>query len=64
MSCKIKSLFYAFDSLVNIRLINKKICKYQIEKNEFLRNIWFSVYLINQIRLQTFLEISANFYND
>ena len=36
----------------------------EIEKNEFLRNIWFSVYLINQIRMQTFLEISANFYND
>ena len=34
------------------------------EKNKSLRNIWFSVYLFNQIRIQAFLEISANFYND
>ena len=32
------------------------------EKNEFLRNISFSVHLFNQIRMQTtFLENSANF---
>ena len=35
------------------------------EENEFLKNILFSVHLFNQIRMQTtFLEISANFYND
>ena len=33
------------------------------EKNG-LRNIWFSAYLFNQIQMQTFLEISGNFYND
>ena len=33
------------------------------EKNEFLINIWFLVHLCSQIRMQTFLEISPNFYN-
>ena len=34
------------------------------EKNQFLRNIWFSENLFNQIRMETFLEISENFYNN
>ena len=34
------------------------------KKNEFLRDIRFSVHLFNQIRMQTFLEICAKFYND
>ena len=34
------------------------------EKNEFLRNVWFSVHLLNQIGMQIFLEFSVNFYND
>ena len=31
---------------------------------EFLRNILFPVHLFNQIKTQTFLEISANFHDD
>ena len=34
------------------------------KKKEFLRNIWFSVHLRSQIRMQAFLEIFPNFYND
>lgn len=34
------------------------------EKNRFLMNIWFSAYLFHQIKIETFLKISANFYND
>ena len=34
------------------------------EKTEFMRNILFSIHLYIQIRMQTFLEISQNFYND
>ena len=34
------------------------------EKNEFLRNTWFSVHLFTQIKMQTFREIFANFYSD
>ena len=33
------------------------------EKNEFLRNTWFSVHLSNQIRMQTFPEIFPDFYD-
>ena len=33
------------------------------EKNEFLGTIWFLVRLFNQIRIQTFPEISVNVYN-
>ena len=65
--CKIKSLRYTFDSLVNIRLLIKSIKKLvniSIRENEFLRNVWFSVNIFNQIRIQTLVEISANFHND
>ena len=31
------------------------------EKNEFLRNVWFSAHLFKQIKMLTFLKISKNF---
>ena len=34
------------------------------EKNEFLRNIWFSVHQYSQIRMQTFVEVLKNDYDD
>ena len=33
------------------------------EKTEVLRNIWLSAHLFNQIKMLTFLKISANFHN-
>ena len=33
-----------------------------VQKNRFLGNICFPVKLSNQIKMQTFLEISADFY--
>ena len=50
---------------VGVFLIAKETCDYPaFEKTEFMRNILFSVHLNIQIRMQTFLEISQNFYND
>ena len=55
-------MWYTFDSLANLWLINIETFGYQLlRKNEFLRNIWLSVHLFNQIIIQTtFLEIYAN----
>ena len=34
------------------------------ENKKIIINIWFSVYLFNEIKMQTSLEISASIYND
>ena len=40
------------NSLVNIRVINKGTWMSAFGKNKFLRSIWFSVHLFDQIRMQ------------
>ena len=50
---------------IQLGLLVKETYEYQrSRKMIFLRNIWFSASLFNQVKMQIFFEISANIHND